>query len=101
MFRYTRIGKKKRTPDQKELDEIFIQYSSGEMTLYELADKYNIMIFNLFRLLKENKLIEKESDAIGYDEFYIQYIGEYEYNKYDIKTDLGLIDIFNDFVNKS
>jgi hypothetical protein len=91
--------KKKRTPDQKSLDEIFIQYSSGEMTLYELADKSNIMIFNLFRLLKEHKLIEKESDAIGYEQFYKEYSGEYEYNKYEIKTDLGLIDIFyNNFV---
>lgn len=88
--------KKRRTPNQKELYEIFILYSSGEMTLYELADKYNIMIFNLFRLLKEHSLIESESDAIGYDEFYKEYIGEYDYNKYEIKTELGLIDIFYD-----
>ena len=77
--------KKRRTPSQEELDTIFSQYRSGEMTLYELADKYNIMIFNLFRLLKEHGLIESESDAIGYDEFYKEYVGVYEYNKYEIQ----------------
>ena len=49
---------------------------------------------NLFRLLKEHNLIEKESDAIGYDEFYRIYVGLYEYNKYSPKRDLGLIKFF-------
>lgn len=89
-----------RTPGQTELDKIFVEYQSGEITLYGLADKYNLLIINLFRLLKKHKLIEKESDAIGYNEFYKEYIGEFEYNKYVIKTDLGLIDMFYYYLNK-
>ena len=89
-----------RTPGQEELDGIFTEYKSGKITLYQLADKYNLVIINLFRLLCEHKLIESESDAIGYDEFYKEYIGEYEYNKYVIKTNLGLIDMFYYYLNK-
>ena len=84
---------KMRTPEQVELDLIFIDYDNN-LALYEIADKYNLLITNLFRLLKEHKKITKESDANGYDEFYKEYIGECFYNKYDINTDLKLIDIF-------
>jgi hypothetical protein len=73
-------------------------YHTNKHSLYELADKYNIIIHNLFRLLKENNLIEKESDAIGYDEFYKEYIGEISYNEYDIKTDLRLIELFHEYM---
>ena len=83
---------KMRTPDKEELDKLFEEYLSSNLTLYELADKYNLIIINLFRLLKEHKLIEKESDAIGYDKFYKEYIGEYEYNKYIIDRELRLVD---------
>ena len=89
-----------RTPGQTELDKIFVEYQNLEITLYQLADKYNLLIINLFRLLCEHKLIEKESDAIGYDEFYKEYSGEFEYNKYNIKTNLGLIDMFYYYLNK-
>jgi hypothetical protein len=89
---------KLRTPEKEELDKIFTEYKSSEITLYELADKYNLLIINLFRLLKEHKLIEKESDAIGYNDFYREYIGESFYNKYDIDTDLKLIDMYYDAV---
>ena len=85
---------KMRTPNKEELNMLISDYRTNKHSLYELADKYNIIINNLFRLLKENKLIEKESDAIGYDEFYKEYIGEISYNEYDIKTDLGLIELF-------
>jgi hypothetical protein len=80
-----------RTPEKDELDKIFIEYHSNNLSLYELADKYNLIIINLFRLLKENKLIEKESDSIGYNIFYKEYIGEYNYNKYNINNNLKLI----------
>jgi hypothetical protein len=85
-------NEKIRTPDNEELEIIFAEYKSGKITLYELADKYNLIIINLFRLLKEHKLIVKESDAIGYDKFYKEYIGEYEYNKYIIDRELRLVD---------
>jgi hypothetical protein len=91
---------KMRTPEKEELDKIFTEYKSCEITLYELADKYNLLIINLFRLLNEHKLIEKESDAIGYNEFYKIYAGEYEYNKYNIKTDIGIIKHFYICQNK-
>ena len=94
-----------RTPNKEELDKLFEEYLSANITLYELADKYNLIIINLFRLLKEHKLIEKESDAIGYNEFYKEYIGkfslsglqssasdDYEYNKYIIDRELKLVD---------
>ena len=59
-----------RTPEKEELDMLITEYHTNKHSLYELADEYNLVIINLFRLLKEHKLIEKESDAIGYDEFY-------------------------------
>jgi hypothetical protein len=83
-----------RTPEQIELDTIFTEYTSGELSLYAIADKYNLSIINLFRLLKEHDLIEKESDAIGYNNFYKEYIGLFCYNKYNIITNLNLIDIY-------
>jgi len=91
-FQYTHSYEiQMRTPEKDELDKIFIEYHSNNLSLYELADKYNLIIINLFRLLKENKLIEKESDAIGYNIFYKEYIGEYNYNKYNINNNLKLI----------
>ena len=83
---------KMRTPEKEELDKLFEEYLSSKYSLYELADKYNLIIINLFRLLKEHKLIEKESYAIGYDKFYKEYIGEYEYNKYIVDRELRLVD---------
>jgi len=84
---------KMRTPEQEELDLIFADYNNN-LGLYQLADKYNLLITNLFRLLKEHKLIAKESDAIGYNDFYREYISESIYNKYNIDTDLKLIDTY-------
>jgi len=88
---------KMRTPEQNELDLIFTDYNNN-LGLYQLADKYNLLIINLFRLLKEYKLIEKESDANGYDDFYREYISASIYNKYDIDTDLKLIDMYYDAI---
>ena len=88
---------KMRTPEQDELDLIFTDYNNN-LGLYQIADKYNLLITNLFRLLKEHKKIVKESDAIGYNDFYREYISESIYNKYDIDTDLKLIDMYYDVV---
>ena len=85
---------KMRTPDKDELDSIFEDYKRRKHSLYELADKYDLLIINLFRLLKEHNFIEKECDAFGYDDFYKEYIGESCYNKYNINTDLKLIDMY-------
>ncbi len=87
-----------RTPEKEELDLLITEYQTSKHSLYELADKYNLVIINLFRLLKEHKLIKKESDAIGYDSFYKEYIGEYNYNNHDIKKNLGLIELFYNYI---
>ena len=83
-----------RTPDKDELEEIFTDYKRRKHSLYELADKYDLLIINLFRLLKEHKFIENESDAFGYNDFYKEYIGKSCYNKYLIDTNLKLIDMY-------
>ena len=87
-------NKKMRTPDSDELEAIFTDYKKQKHTLYELADKYDLLIHNLFRLLKEGGLIKSESDAFGYNEFYKEYISEKFYNSYNIDTDLKLSDMF-------
>ena len=59
------------------------------MSLYKLADKYDLQINNLFIILKENKVIEKETDVKGYASFYREYFGVgYEW---DGKSDIGLL----------
>ena len=87
-------NKKMRTPDKDELYSIFEDYKERNNSLYELADKYNLLIINLFRLLKEHNFIEKECDAFGYNDFYKEFIGVSIYNKYNIDTDLKLIDMY-------
>jgi hypothetical protein len=44
--------------------------------------------------LKENKVIEKETDAKGYDVFYTEYNGIW--SEWDGKSDLGLIEDINE-----
>ena len=89
-----------RIPDQLELDKIFLDYKTGKMSLYEIADKYNLLILNLFRLLKDNNLIENETDAIGYAQFYKDYNGkDWDYGcececECDSGTDLYLLNMF-------
>jgi hypothetical protein len=46
-------------------------------------------IYYLFKLLKENKVIDKETDANGYDGFYEEHMGSS--CKWDGSSDLGLI----------
>jgi hypothetical protein len=57
--------------------------------MYELADKYNLTIYNLFRLLKENNLIEKETDAKQYAGFYVDFNGAG--SEWDGKSEIGLL----------
>jgi hypothetical protein len=87
-------NKKMRTPDQDELYSIFEDYKERNNSLYELADKYNLLIINLFRLLKEHNFIEKECDAFGYNDFYKEFVGVSIYNKHNIDTDLKLINMY-------
>ena len=62
-----------------EADEVYkIIYDYNESTnlsLYKIADRYELKINYLFKLLKENKLIENETDANGYHNFYEEHMG--------------------------
>ena len=67
---------KMRTPEQDTINKIIEDYrDASDLSLYELADRYDLWINNLFRLLKENNIIEKETDAKGYGDFYRDYLG--------------------------
>jgi len=78
-----------RTPDLEEMNKIIYDYINTNMSLYELADKYNLKINNLFRLLKINNLIVNEMDAKGYETFYTDYFGTDFY--WDYETEVGMI----------
>jgi hypothetical protein len=74
------------------------------MSLYDIADKHNLIILNLFRLLKENRHIENETDIRGYEQFLKDYYGNYynndNYNYNDNDKDLKLIEKFYKLTNK-
>ena len=78
-----------RIPSANEVSKIIEDYKGSNLSLYELADRYDLQINNLFRLLKESGMIEKETDAKGYDNFYTEYLGTG--CDWDGKSDLGLI----------
>ena len=86
------LDEKMRTPEPEEMELISYDYLCTSMSLYEIADKHNIVILNLFRLLKENRHIESESDIRGYTQFLKDYYGKY-YNN-DNCNDLKLIEQF-------
>jgi hypothetical protein len=78
-----------RKPTADETNKILSDYEDGHMSLYKLADKYDLQINNLFIILKENKVIEKETDVKNYAIFYREYFGVgYEW---DGKSDIGLL----------
>jgi hypothetical protein len=78
-----------RTPIQEELNSLIEDYKDSSLSLYEIADRYNLCIYNFFRLLKDNNLIEKEVDAKGYSGFYMEYNGAG--SEWDGKSDMGLL----------
>ena len=94
---------KMRTPEQDTINKMIEDYrDASELSLYELADRYDLWINNLFRLLKENNLIEKETDAKGYDSFYTEHVGTDFVSKTDKKIELGLIEeYYRKVINKS
>ena len=81
-----------RTPEPNEITKIITDYNDSNLSLYELADRYELKINNLFRLLKENNVIEKETDAKGYASFYEEHNGAG--TEWDGKSEFGLIDMF-------
>ena len=82
---------RERPLDEEDINAIIADYKeSTDLTLYELADRYELKINYLFKLLKENKLIDKETDAKGYASFYEEHMGSS--CEWDGKSELGLID---------
>ena len=67
---------RERALDKDNINKIISDYiDSTNLTLYEIADRYELKINYLFKLLKENKLIENETDANGYHNFYEEHMG--------------------------
>jgi hypothetical protein len=91
-----------RTPEPEEMELISYDYLCTGMSLYDIADKYDIIILNLFRLLKDNRHIESELEIRGYEQFLKDYYGNYynndNYNYND--KDLKLIEKFYKLTNK-
>ena len=83
------IAIRDRTPIKEELNCLISDYKDSSLSLYEVADRYNLCIYNLFRLLKENNLIEKEIDAKGYAGFYTEFMGAG--SVWDGKSEIGLL----------
>ncbi len=80
---------RERELDSDEVREIISDYKDSSLSMYELADRYEIKINYLFKLLKENKVIDKETDAKDYASFYQEHMGSS--CQWDGKSDLGLI----------
>jgi hypothetical protein len=83
------IAIRDRTPIKEELNCLISDYKDSSLSMYELADRYNLCIYNLFRLLKENQLIEKEIDAKGYSGFYTEFNGAG--SEWDGKSSIGIL----------
>jgi hypothetical protein len=93
------LDEKMRTPEPEEMELIAYDYLCTSMSLYEIADKHNIVILNLFRLLKENRHIESESNIRGYTQFLKDYYGNYYNNNNG--NDLKLIEQFYKITNNN
>lgn len=82
---------RERALDTDDVYKIISDYiENTNLSLYEIADKYELRINYLFRLLKENKVIDKETDANGYDGFYEEHMGLG--CQWDGESELGLIE---------
>ena len=80
---------RQRELDADEVKQIIDDYKESNYTLYELADRYELQINYLFRLLKEKNVIDKETDAKGYASFYEEHMGAG--CEWDGKSELGLL----------
>jgi septal ring factor EnvC (AmiA/AmiB activator) len=78
-----------RTPIKEELNCLISDYKDSSLSMYEITDRYNLCIYNLFRLLKENNIIEQEIDAKGYSSFYMEFKGAG--SEWDGKSAIGLL----------
>lgn len=72
-----------------DIHDIIADYKHSTLSMYEIADKYELQINYLFKVLKDNKIIEKETDAKYYASFYTEHMGSS--CQWDGKSELGLI----------
>jgi hypothetical protein len=82
---------KTRELDADEIKNIIDDYKNSELSLYELADRHNLKIDHLFLTLRDNGIIENETDAKGYAVFYREHLGAREV--WDGKSDLGFLKV--------
>jgi len=82
---------KTRKLNTDDIKNIIGDYNHGELSLYELADKYELKIDYLFQTLMDNGIIEKETDAKGYAVFYREYCGAREV--WDGKSEFGFFKV--------
>jgi hypothetical protein len=73
--------------DADDIKNIIGDYKNSELSLYELADRHNLKIDHLFQTLKHNGIIEKETDAKDYANFYKEHLGARE--EWDGKSEIG------------
>ena len=83
---------RQRPLDKEDITNIIGDYKESTLSMYELADRYEVQINYLFHILKENNVIEKETDAKGYASFYEEHMGSG--CEWDGKSDLELIEPF-------
>ena len=82
---------KTRKLDADDIKDIIGDYKDSELSLYQVADRHNLKIDYLFLTLKDNGIIEKETDAKGYAVFYREHMGARE--KWDGKSDFGFLKV--------
>ena len=82
---------KTRELNSDEIKNIIGNYKHSELSLYELADQHELKIDHLFQTLKNNGIIEKETDAKGYAVFYRQHLGAREV--WDGKSEFGFVKV--------
>jgi hypothetical protein len=81
---------KQRPLNSDEINQIITDYKENTSSMYEIADRYELQINYLFRILKENKIIEKETDVKGYADFYEEHMGSG--CEWDGKSELGMLE---------
>ena len=80
---------RERPLDEEDIKNIIGDYKGSTLSIYELADRYELQINYLFRTLKENNVIEKETDVNNYAGFYEEHMGSG--CEWDGVSELGLL----------
>lgn len=80
-----------RDLDANDIYKIIRDYKDSELSLYDVAHRHELKINHLFLTLKNNGIIEKETDVRDYANFYKEYLGARE--EWDGKSDLGFLKV--------